>query len=88
MNVCAPVSAEELEERARAQKSGGIYGKLYDIPFDEVFVKFVDENRSLEGRYVEEANNALDRVVANISDRMDERDSRDDTATLTPLYCM
>ena len=89
MSLCVPVSAEELEERARAQKSGGLDGWHYDSPFDEVSVKIDNVNLSLEGRFVKEANTALDRVIADISSRKEYREGRDDAATLlTPLSCM
>ena len=38
MNLCVPVSAEEFEERTRAQRSGGLDGWHHDSPFDEVSV--------------------------------------------------
>ena len=88
-DLCAPVSHKELEERAQSQRSGGLQGWTYDSPFDEVCVRIDDVKQSLERRFIQEANTALDQVVSDISSRAgafeDEEDENNTTQSVTRL---
>ena len=65
-DLFTPVSAEELEERTRAQRGGGLERWNYGSPFADVSVQIDNVNNSLERCFLEEANTSLDQVISDI----------------------
>lgn len=85
----AAVTPEELEERATAQKNGGVCNWHYDSPFENVSVRVDDVNQFLERRFLDEANTDLDRDISDI--RRSECEAVDDDRLeilVTPLSCV
>ena len=61
----------------------------YDNPFGEISVKLDDVNETLEKRFVMEANEVLDKVIADVETRtVNEFDERYEEVNLTPLSCV
>ena len=84
-----PVSGGELEERIRAQRSGGLEGWNYDSLFADVSVQIDNVNNSLGLRFLEEANTALDQVISDITSRVGTtEDEGDASQVFAPLSCL
>ena len=61
----------------------------YDNPFGEISVRLDYMNETLEKRFVMEANEVLDKVIADVETRtVEEFDERNEEVNLTPFSCV